>query len=297
MHYHLPKCILTVVCLFIGLLFANSLHAATVSVQAPESIFNEKDTFYVDILLDPEGEAINALDMEFTFSDDIVSIESLSDSTSIVSTWVDRPAVSGNAVVFSGIIPGGFSGLTDPLTKKVNPGTVLRVYLEPKKAGVGRIEMTRGLVYKHDGLGTEYLAQFSPFSFGITEGVPALPQEAPDTTPPEEFTPSIVTDTDLYGGAFTIIFDTKDKGSGIAYYEVKEGNLGWIRALSPYRLTDQSLTSTISVRAVDEAGNERIAVLRGPKQFPASIFLVPFSILTILFFVLLKWYRKYTHAK
>ena len=61
-----------------------------------------------------------------------------------------------------------------------------------------------------------------------------------------------------------MVFATIDKTSGVDYYEVKEGKHDFQRAESPYLLEDQSLRSKISVRAVDKAGNERIAEIIPP---------------------------------
>ena len=62
----------------------------------------------------------------------------------------------------------------------------------------------------------------------------------------------------------------QDKGSGNDHYEVAEKRgeeiqtyekLRWKEVLSPYVLEDQELKSTLYVKAVDRAGNERIATV------------------------------------
>jgi hypothetical protein len=76
-----------------------------------------------------------------------------------------------------------------------------------------------------------------------------------------------------------VTFSTTDKQTGIDYYEVREtderGNIPgtreapqWTRvpANEPYVLLDQNLESLVEVRAVDKAGNERIASL-SPDDF------------------------------
>jgi cbb3-type cytochrome oxidase subunit 3 len=44
-------------------------------------------------------------------------------------------------------------------------------------------------------------------------------------------------------------------------FEWGRGDAPWITARSPYPLEDQSLNSTIRVKAIDKAGNEYIATL------------------------------------
>jgi hypothetical protein len=97
---------------------------------------------------------------------------------------------------------------------------------------------------------------------------------AADNAIPEEFSLTLQRNQRTFGGKYYIVFNTTDKQTGIAYYEVIEepfdeaGLFGWgavtapwVRTRSPYVLEDQSLNSTIRVKAVDKAGNEYIATL------------------------------------
>ena len=69
-------------------------------------------------------------------------------------------------------------------------------------------------------------------------------------------------------------FTTQDKGSGIERYEIQErrkptiDNRSWIVAESPYVLNDQVLHSFIDIRAVDKAGNVRVATV--PPKYPLA---------------------------
>ena len=67
-----------------------------------------------------------------------------------------------------------------------------------------------------------------------------------------------------------MVFATQDKKSGVDHYEVAEdktnvgveyNKLNWHRAGSPYLLSDQSLGNFVYVKAVDNRGNERVAML------------------------------------
>jgi len=75
-----------------------------------------------------------------------------------------------------------------------------------------------------------------------------------DTSLPEEFELEF---TEIEGKNY-LVFITKDKTSGVEYYEVKEGKGSFAKAISPYLLKDQNLRSAIEVRAIDGAGNKRI---------------------------------------
>ena len=92
-----------------------------------------------------------------------------------------------------------------------------------------------------------------------------------DTEPPEEFRPEIGQDPEIFDGKYFLVFVTQDKASGIAGYFVHEttrkkdatliDTKDWTEAESPYVLKDQKLRSYIYVKAVDKAGNERIAMV------------------------------------
>ncbi len=89
-----------------------------------------------------------------------------------------------------------------------------------------------------------------------------------DSTPPQDFKPEIGQESSVFEGKYFLSFATTDKTSGIDYYEVREGKGDWKIAESPYLLKDQSLKSKILVKAVDKAGNEKIAEISPlPKYF------------------------------
>jgi len=95
-----------------------------------------------------------------------------------------------------------------------------------------------------------------------------------DTSLPEEFELEF---TEIEGKNY-LVFITKDKTSGVEYYEVKEGKGSFAKAISPYLLKDQNLRSAIEVRAIDGAGNKRIVkftptfkiIWLKSKKFPVS---------------------------
>ena len=87
-----------------------------------------------------------------------------------------------------------------------------------------------------------------------------------DSTLPEDFQPEIGQDFSIFEGKYFLSFATTDKTSGINYFEIKEGKKEWKKALSPYLLEDQELKSVIQVKAVDKAGNERIAQWEPSKE-------------------------------
>ena len=95
-----------------------------------------------------------------------------------------------------------------------------------------------------------------------------------DTQPPDAFQPIVSQSPDLFDGKLFLVFAAQDKQSGVLYYEVQEAKARtpfgrlfaaargeWVRAESPYLLSDQKLESVISVKAVDRAGNTQVEIL------------------------------------
>jgi hypothetical protein len=116
-----------------------------------------------------------------------------------------------------------------------------------------------------------------------------------DNIPPEEFLPEITRDPAIFEGKYFLTFSATDKQTGVDYYQVSEqkriafivlGREEWKEAKSPYLLEDQGLRSIIKVKAVDEAGNERIEVII-PKVGWQDI--LPWVILVLIVGVVIWW--------
>ena len=111
-----------------------------------------------------------------------------------------------------------------------------------------------------------------------------------DSTPPEDFELKIAEIEDKN----YVVFATIDKTSGIDHYEIseirnKKEEKIWEVGESPYLLKDQDLRSKIFVKAVDKAGNERIAEI-GPmvKPFPYWIIIILILIGVVVFWIIKK---------
>jgi hypothetical protein len=103
---------------------------------------------------------------------------------------------------------------------------------------------------------------------------------------PEAFTPQIVRDPDMFGGAWALIFATEDKGSGLDYMAVKEGWFGtYVQTESPYELQHQNLDKKIYVKAVDKNGNTRTTILypqNGVGQYEQPLRIIGILVLCLL---------------
>jgi hypothetical protein len=249
-------------------LMPTSVFAMTMSFEPPSLESQQPAAFSTTLVLNTEGQSVNAVDGTLLIAEELGSDITVSDSGSIVTYWVMRPTYdpATRSVKFSGTIPGGFSG---------QAGILFSVIMPPHQGSAveNAVVVAEANSYLNDGLGTQAKVSTKQFALSNLETEPVDPQIAgqlyvdpnkPDNVPPESFSPQLAQDERVFGGAWFINFATTDKQSGISHYEVQETRSGrldagnWQRAESPYQLQDQELHSYIYVVAVDRQGNERM---------------------------------------
>jgi len=222
----------------------------------------------VCLFLNTEDTSVNAISGIVSLQN--LSVKNFSEASSIINFWLKKPSANGGEI--EGIIPSGFSG---------SDGRIGCFDLENivSEAVIGLSEVK---VFLNDGNGTELVAPETrtvipsdkEISQVTTTQINQL--EKADLYPPENFSPLIATESEMFSGKKFIVFATEDKNSGIDHYEVLESDFAWkqkngtIKPLSlrswkikqsPYVLRDQDLESFVFVRAVDRAGNVREVVM------------------------------------
>ncbi len=250
---------------FAGALFFAERAKAAVFSFATDDQTTVGGVFTLTASIDTERQILNAVGGEIVFPDDLLAVQSVNDGNSMLNFWIEKPHLKNNRIIFSGIIPGGYYG---------DEARLFDIVFNAKKSGSGEVAFGQATALLNDGSGTAAPVATSPWSFVVAPpaALPeALPLARPDLDPPESFVPEISSTPDVFDGAYFLAFLTQDKGSGIDHYEVKETRISgfagltpWINAVSPYLLKDQELKSHIWVKAVDKAGNARIAELSPP---------------------------------
>jgi hypothetical protein len=245
------------------------------------------DTVTVNVRLDTdEGECVNAVDAVIEYGTAVSAVD-VSTGNSIVSLWVETPTIDQNtrSIRFAGGIPNGYCGRIpgDPRLTNIIATLVFQIPGfavgggNTKEAEVRFAPETRVLL--NDGEGTE--AALRTFGSKITlddragESIsdPWNAMVQADDVPPSPFSIELVQNDQVFDGNYYIVFSTTDKQSGMDHYEVMEEpieelsmfrwgipDLAWSVVESPYVLRDQNLRSVVRVKAIDKAGNERIAV-------------------------------------
>ena len=291
-----------------SLLYAVPALAAKLELVSSISEIGVGQEFQVDLILDAEGEDINAAQGKIIFSENLLELKNSNDGNSVITFWIQKPVyVEGKGIEFSGVIPGGFSGVLGPYYKGGKPGKILSLVLKTKNEGNGSVEIKDAKVLLNDGKGTEADAKISGLQFQVSNLIPSTKYQildSKDTDPPELFTREVSRDPNVFEGKWFLVFAAQDKVSGIDRYGEQEtwsrepDRNKWQTVESPFVLKDQSRTSYIFVKAIDRAGNERIVVVT-QKFAPWYKKPIVDMILTLVAFVVLilmaRWlWRLYT---
>lgn len=264
--------------IFWAIIFSFSLfafrfcEAAILYLEPDKGEYQPGDTFGVEIKIDTENQCINAVGIDLKFSQDTIRAIDFSQDESIIILWTENPKINqetGN-LSFSGGIPGGYCGRIpgDPGESNSLGKIIFKI---PEMivdqsgiplAKISFLENSQALL--NDGLGTKVELTTKEASFTVIDKSEAVKDEwqeelERDNIFPELFEIEVHQDMAIFEDKYFITFFTSDKQTGIDYYEVKEGSQDWKKVESPYLLEDQSLKAIIKVKAVDKAGNERIA--------------------------------------
>lgn len=288
--------VVSFVLLILNAIIFNISDAATIKATYEKNAVAPGSNISVAIQIDPDGLSPNAFEGSVSIADNAKLI-SIDDADSIVTLWVEYPRLVEDRVVFSGILPGGFSGILSADSDTLLPGTLFSLILSVPNDGDVLIAPTLKVVYEKDGLSISDKFYSEPINIPVKSGATLVDQSLVtnvDKYPPEPFEVHIAKDQDVFGGKYFIVFNTYDRGSGISFYSVEEGDTKPVTTASPYVLTDQSLGSHVVVRAYDKAGNFREELLdlsRYSHRSFKSVFL--WGIMTLLILVVLVVGRKY----
>ena len=210
-------------------------------------------------------------------------------------------ANSEGVLNFSGGIPGGYCGRIpgDPGDSNIVgriafsiPGMIIS---DEDRDELPIKILRESRVLLNDGLGTEDKIEFKDLMIDFRDKKTGLGDGwekdiINDDISPEPFVVELYSNPGMYQGQYYIIFSTTDKQSGVDHYEVLEirsddiigekpkvsfrdklFGIGrdvpeWKKAQIPYLLLDQTLQSTIKVKAIDRNENERFVEFIPPEN-------------------------------
>ena len=269
-------------------LIPESAAAALLYFDPGAASVHRGDTVTLSLRIDTdEGECINTADVVIEYDAGVRAVD-VSRGNSILNLWLEDPAIDeeNRTITFAGGVPGGYCGriagdpgLTNVIAELVFRSPGLAIGGAANQSAMVKISEA-SQVLLHDGFGTKapLRVQDATITLLSTPGSSVtdtwLDEIGSDQIPPAPFSITLARDENAFSGKYFITFNTQDKQSGIDHYEVMEepieefnlfkwgaADAPWKVAQSPYVLEDQSLNSTIRVRAIDKAGNETIATL------------------------------------
>lgn len=247
--------------LLLTLFVARPVLATEIRLDTHKAEINSGEQFLVDVVIHSE-ESLNAVEGRLIFPTDKLLVKEIRDGNSAINFWVEKPHIETSGIIlFSGITPGGFSGANN---------IIFSVVFEAKNTGVTSLVLQDTKALLNNGLGTESTLLTHNAAVSIKPGDGNTRKEIlTDTELPEDFSPTIESNPNIFAGKYFLVFASQDKISGIANYKVREGRWGWFdEALSPYFLRHQSLDRNIYIKAIDKAGNERTIVLNAQNEMP-----------------------------
>lgn len=285
-------------------LFAKPVFAAEFFATVPNPVLELGEFTQVNFFLDTQSVELNALEGYVVYPTELLEIKEIIYGNSVINYWIEKPHnIESGKIFFSGITPGGFNE---------NSALLLSATFQTKNIGKADINFEKIKALKNNGYGTAVKASTKTLSLKIQPELQGKNLEnvykTLDKIPPEIFEPLILEDSSVALGKKILIFDTLDKDSGVAQYEVLEERIlnlfgfeikigRWQPAQSPYFLKDQNLKSNIYVKAIDRAGNFYVASVLLAKS---SHWYTNFNFWVIIIIVLLLLYlfgRVYVHYR
>lgn len=195
--------------LFFIFISFNTALAATLSISPSSGAYTVGKTFTATVYVGSPDQAINAVSGILSFPADKLEATAVSKSGSVITLWVQEPAINNSTgkVSFEGIaFNPGYTG---------KAGKVISVTFRAKSGGSAPVTFSSGSILANDGQGTNILNGMGSARYNIEVAVsgPAAPKAE---TPPESVgTPA----------APQISSDTHPDPE--AWYNVKNANFAW----------------------------------------------------------------------
>lgn len=153
---------------------AQNLFAASLSLVPQSSNVNVGDNISLRVVLISSDKPANAVSGSINYPTDLLTLNSISKTNSIVNVWPVEPSYSNatGTVNLDGVILSGYQGAN---------GSVLTLFFRAKAPGNANIKFNNAQVLAHDGQGTPILSSSGQANFNILASVPKTPVEVQKT--------------------------------------------------------------------------------------------------------------------
>ena len=308
LHSALSFCIL-IFTFYISPLF---VFASDVYIDTGHSDFFVGDTIMFSVRIDSENKNINAVEgtvlLDYPTDTNIPRVPldqqrgtlgilvDINTSGSKFSLWPGKPlpSVDNTSISFAGGSPGGLNS---------KDAIIFNIVLKLQEVGQITLTPNNFSVYLNDGKGTKDEVSVKNLVIDVlskksdSQSVDDWNNlTSNDKTPPEPFEIYLGQEGSVFDGKKFLSFSTTDKQSGIAYYEVIEGDLPPVRSIDTYILQEQNKSVKVTIIAYDSALNARESIYMyspTPDNVSYPIIIIIVFVLLILVFVIYKRRRDF----
>ncbi len=160
------KILCSFVFFFVLFSVAVSAEAAILYLLPQSETVYKGESFVAGLMIDTEGEDINAVDVRVTFQNNLIKVNDFEKGGSIFTLWAEEPNIREGEISFSAGVPGGFSG----------KGLIGRINFSGKEIGEVEINFKKdSKVLLNDGMGTLTELGFAEGNYKIVEKSGDLP--------------------------------------------------------------------------------------------------------------------------
>jgi len=255
--------------------------AVSLDIKINNNDIKVGDEILIALEIDTLGKSYNAISGQLLVENSF-EIKNINIGESLISFWIENPTkTKNNTIDFSGIIPGGLNG----------SGNIFEITLLVKNTNLGQLTLRSVSIFENDGLGTEKKIPDKSININprnLIAGEENTKILKTDTTKPDPFTVTLLSEKNLLNGKYVLIFNTKDRESGVKMYTALEGKNIFENVESPYVLQNQKINERIYVKAIDYFGNERISEVNIPNKICMKIkcfdqrFLIAFIVIMLI---------------
>lgn len=146
----------------------NEVFAAEIYFEPYQEEIRNNQIFEIKVKIDAQNQSLNAIEGEIVFSENIELIN-IKKENSLINLWIQEPIFENNAIIFSGIIPGGYQGEINPYLKGYQPGEIIELIFKAKQAGLAKLTIKQANVLLNDGKGSSADLKIKNLEFKITE--------------------------------------------------------------------------------------------------------------------------------
>lgn len=214
-------------------LFSKPVFAATVYLTPSSQTVFEGDTFIAEIKLNTGGETVNALELNLTFSQDLLKVIEINKGGSVLNLFTKEPSASNGKISFSGGMPGGFKG----------EGTIGKIIFSAQKTGQVQFNFqSDSQILLNDGRGTSAQVTYLDGNYNITKKSENLPSIYSSTHPDQN---KWFKDTTLHlkwnlidGAEYSYLLSYDPSMEPDNVLDKPEGELQWVGEMEYPDLTD-----------------------------------------------------------